>query len=137
MSTEGVTHARAVADAFPPTNTRRASMFANLSTALHAAFGESGKLADLNDAVDAARLGVRLAVAGDPSLSDYLVDLANGLFSLSDASGDPGLVDEAVVAARRAVAECAPGAARRAVALTCLGNSLRCRYELTGGTGRA
>ena len=54
-------------------------------------------------------------VGGDPGLPGYLLNLANGLMTLSEIRGDAAAAEEAVTVARRAVAACRPDGARRSV----------------------
>lgn len=66
--------------------------------------------------------------------SGFLSDLGTVLRTLSDATGDAALLDEAVEAGRAAVAAIAPDSPARAGVLSNLGLALHTRFETTGAT---
>jgi hypothetical protein len=131
-ATAAGTEARAAAQAIPRTDPRAAAIWSAASDIQQLLLGHDSDPALIEEAVQAARLAVRLAHDGDVGLDGYLVNLVNALLLEHDMTGNPDPVNEAVRHARRAVRGTPPGWYGRAAARSALASALRARYDVDG-----
>ncbi|GHB91540.1 hypothetical protein GCM10010306_103370 [Streptomyces umbrinus] len=105
----------------------------NLGVALSARFEETGELADLTEAVELARTAVAGCDEADPSLGMFLSNLSADACRLYTVTGDPAMLEESAVAARRAVLRSSGSAFRDSLSpLNNLASVLKWRFELFG-----
>ncbi len=104
--------ARRVLAATPTDHAERPPYLINLAGTLRMRFHHTGALADLDDAIEAAREAVTALPETHPERGGYLSNLSNALRARFDEREDPDDLSAALDAAERAVAGTARGAER-------------------------
>ena len=97
---------------------------ANLGGALQSRFMRTGALADLDQAITAAREAVEITSPGHPDQARMLSNLGMILNSRFEQTGDLADLDQAITATRAAAEATPPGGTGRAGALSNLGGAL-------------
>ncbi|MGW4905027.1 CHAT domain-containing protein [Streptomyces sp. NPDC004270] len=122
---------RRIAAAIPPGDSEQADTLSNLSVLLKASFDESGELADLEAAVEAAQLAVASATPRHQHWSFMLSNLSGVLRERFVYTGTADDLDTAIETGRLAL-QAARSAVERAGGLNNLATALKTRFTENG-----
>lgn len=109
----------------------RGGMSSNLCRALETRFDNTGVLTDLDDAIRAARMSVRLMPAADPTRTARLAGLCSSVPARYLRTGAAADIDEAVRTGLEAEAVCEADLAHRAAILCTAADASRSRFSRT------
>jgi tetratricopeptide (TPR) repeat protein len=105
----------------------------NLGSALRTRFERTGRLADLDQAIQAAQNAIAATPTDHPYRAGYLSNLGSALQARFERTGRLADLDQAIQAAQDAIAATPTDHPDRAAMLSNLGVALQTRFERTGG----
>ena len=121
-----------IVNVLPAGHPGRARCLSNLGMALHARFGQTGSLADLDAATAAFRAALDATPPGHPDQAALLSNLGGVLHARFARTGALADLQAAIQASQAAVNASPPGDPDRAMYLSNLEGALRTRFARTG-----